>query len=436
MTLGEHHLEYDRVRVLWPDHLGLARGKYLPVGTGETKTATTHCLSLFALDYDRQMDIHAPGPKVLEGQPDLEAHFGPDDLRRGWEPNTAVAVADITFEGGDVAMGPRQAVKRAVQAWHDLGYEPMLGIELEAYVMEVNDGGGWQRVATPGHYVYGTGPAGDPTGLIDEIMTTADEIGLPLESVNTEYDAGQFELTLRYDQALKALDDAFLFKQMAKELAMRRGLLLTFLGKPINGASGSGLHINLSFSDSGGRNAMTNDDGQHGLSDLARRCLAGMLAHHEGMTALCCPTVNAYKRLRPAEFVPYWANWGLDHRGTTIRVPPKRGAATRLEHRLSDGAANPYTAAAAVLHAARLGVVNELECPDAETGNCLDVVNTDRHVPESLGDALNALEADTELREALGSDLVDHFLHLKRTEWRKFMTHVTDWETNHYLPFH
>jgi glutamine synthetase len=77
-----------------------------------------------------------------------------------------------------------------------------------------------------------------------------------------------------------------------------------------------------------------------------------------------------------------------------------------------------------------------LECPNAETGNCLDVVNTDRHVPESLGDALNALEADTELCEAIGSELVNHFLHLKRTEWQKFMAYVTDWEINHYLPFH
>lgn len=217
---------------------------------------------------------------------------------------------------------------------------------------------------------------------------------------------------------------------------MERGLMLTFLGKPINGSSGSGLHLNLSLNDESGANAMPDEDGQYGLSDLAFRCVAGMLAHHEGMTALCCPTVNAYKRLRPAELVPYWANWGLDHRGTTIRVPPPRSAATRLEHRLADGAANPYTAAAAVLQAARLGVVRELECPEVETGNCFDEVNTDRHVPESLGDSLDVLEADEELCQAIGREFVDHFLRIKRTEWKKFMVYVTDWERDHYLPFH
>jgi glutamine synthetase len=427
-------MEHDRVRLLWPDHLGLARGKYLPASTASAGTA--HCMALFALDYDRSMAVEAPGPRVLEGLPDFDATFHTDALRPGWEPRTAVAVPDISFEGKDIAFAPRSAAKQAIQSWRELGYEPQLGIELEAYIMEPTDDGGWQRVATPGHYVYATGPAADPTGLIDEIMQTAATVGLPIESVNTEYDAGQFELTLRYTDALSALDDAFLFKVMARELAMRRGLKLTFLGKPIEGAGGSGLHLNLSLNDRDGGNALADTEGKHGLSDLAYHALAGLMAHHEGITALCCPTVNAYKRLQPGEFIPYWANWGHDHRGTTVRVPPHRGAATRLEHRLSDGAANPYTAAAAVLHASRLGVVNQLECPEAELGNCLDDVNTDRHVPETLGEALEALRADKDICEAFGSGFIDHFLHLKNAEWKKFCTYVTDWEIRHYLPFH
>lgn len=339
----EHQIvDHERIRLLWPGHLNMARGKYLPAATAEAGTA--HCMALFSQDYDGTMDPAIPGTGLLEGLPDIDARFAPDAIRPGWEPNTAVAVADVSYEGGDVQMAPRPAVKRAIKAWQDLGYTAMLGIELEAYLMQPNEQGGWERVPTPGHHVYATGPAGDPTGVIDEIMATAHRVGLPLESVNTEYDPGQFELTLRYDEALKALDDAFLFRLMARELAMQRGLMLTFLGKPINGAGGSGLHLNLSLSDDNGGNAMAHPDGEFGLSDLARGCIAGLLGRLESTTALCCPTVNAYKRLRPGEFIPYWANWGLDHRGTTIRIPPVRGAGTRLEHRLSDGAASPYTA--------------------------------------------------------------------------------------------
>ncbi|HKJ54391.1 MAG TPA: glutamine synthetase family protein [Nitriliruptoraceae bacterium] len=426
-------VDYKRVRLLWPCHLGLARGKYLPIATADNGTG--HCMALFSQDYDREMDPEIPGTGLLDGLPDLEATFAPNALRPGWEPHTAVAVADVAFEGGDVQMAPRPAAKRAIKAWQDLGYSPQLGIELEAYLMQPDGAGGWERVPTPGHHVYATGPAADPTGLIDEIMEMADQVGLPVESVNTEYDPGQFELTLHYDDAMKALDDAFLFRLMAREMAMERGLMLTFLGKPINGSGGSGLHLNLSLLDDDGANAMADPDGEFGLSDLARGCIAGLLGHLEATTALCCPTVNAYKRVRPGEFIPYWANWGLDHRGTTIRVPPARGAGTRLEHRLSDGAANPYTAAAAVLHAARLGVVNDMECPPVETLDCIDEVGTERHVPENLGDALTALESDTELCEAMGPGFTDHFLALKRTEWKKFLVHVTDWELDHYLPY-
>jgi glutamine synthetase len=153
------------------------------------------------------------------------------------------------------------------------------------------------------------------------------------------------------------------------------------------------------------------------------------------MAALCAPTVNAYKRLRPGQMAGYWANWGYDHRGVTVRVPNERGAATRLEHRMSDGAANPYLATAAILQAARLGVVHNLTPPPAEQQDCLENQSTDRHVPDDLNQALNALEADTALVEAFGKELVAQFAAVKRAEWQKFVSAVTDWERQYYLPF-
>jgi glutamine synthetase len=222
---------------------------------------------------------------------------------------------------------------------------------------------------------------------------------------------------------------------MARELAARRGLLLTYLGKPFGDRSGSGLHVNFSLQDHQGRHAMADPTAADGLSPLAQQCIAGLIAHHEGLAALCAPTVNAYKRLRPAQLAGYWANWGYDHRGATVRVPYARGAATRLEHRMSDGAANPYLATAIVLQAARLGVVNNLTPPPAETQDGLEHQSTERHVPDDLNQALNALAADTALAEAIGSDLVAQLVAVKRAEWAKFLSAVTDWELRYYLPF-
>ncbi len=428
------HADYDRIRVLWPDHLGLARGKYLPKRYADR--GAYHCMSLFALGYDRGM-TPSPASKMLEGLPDLHATFDMDDLRLGWEPNTAVAVADIWFRGEPVDVSARHALKRAIAAWEELGYTPKIGIELEAFILQRSDDGmSWVPWETPGGYVYGTGTAVDPIGLLDEIMREAEDANLPIESINYEYDIPQFELTLHYDDALKALDDAFLFKVLAREIAHRHGLLMTFLGKPMGDRGGSGLHVNVSMSDADGTNALNDPDAKDGLSQLAHRMIAGMLAHHEGMTALLAPTVNAYKRLGPGTLTGYWANWGYDHRGVTVRVSPERGASLRLEHRTADGSANMYIAAATVLQTALLGVTNDLELQPAETGDCLESADAEVTCPATLRDALDALEADTELVDAVGRALCEHHVIIKRAEWERFSQHVTDWELNEYLPFH
>jgi glutamine synthetase len=128
------------------------------------------------------------------------------------------------------------------------------------------------------------------------------------------------------------------------------------------------------------------------LSTLAHRCMAGMLAHHEGTAAICAPTVNAYKRLLPDMMNGYWANWGHDDRTVAIRIAPDRGPATRLENRVPDGASNPYLAAAALLHACRLGVEGEMDAPDPQPVGADPVASV--HVPASLSDALEALEGE------------------------------------------
>lgn len=424
--------DYHRIRALFPDHLGLARGKYLPAHLAHK--GTRHCLSTFALEFDRTM-VPAPGAKLLEGLPDCDLTFPMSEVRPSWDAGTGVVIGDLSFRGEPLAIAPRHVLRRAIADWQALGYRAKVGIELEAFVMQPDGKGGWTEWDTPTAYVYGTGPAVDPVGLIDDIMRTATACGLPVESINSEYDTPQFELTLVYDDALKAVDDIFLFKLMARELATRRGLLLTFIGKPFADRGGSGFHVNLSLDDVSGANALNDPAEADGLSTLARQSIAGMLAHFEACAGLCAPTVNAYKRLRPAQLAGFWANWGYDHRGVSVRVPHERGGATRLEHRMSDGAANPYLATAAVLQAARLGVVRALTPPPPEEQDCLTHQSTTRHVPENLALALDALEADADFVAAIGPELVAQFVAVKRGEWSKFTAAVTDWELKTYLRF-
>ncbi|MEM9204529.1 MAG: glutamine synthetase, partial [Actinomycetota bacterium] len=311
--------DFDRYRVLWPDYLGIARGKYLPAR--KAHDGTGHCVTAFGLAYDRSM-IPAPGSYLLEGLKDVWATLDPASIHPSWEDDrTGVAVAHLDFEGEAFPYAPRFALQKAIADWADLGYSVKVGLELEAYVLQPDDDGGWGPYTTPRAFVYGTGPGSDPAGVIDDIMWTAEDCGFKTESINAEFDEGQFELTLEYDDALKAVDDVFLFRVLAREVALKHGLDLTFLGKPFPGVAGSGVHVNFSLVDEHGTNAFIDESTDDGLSALAKQCLGGLIEHHQGMTALCVPTVNGYRRLQPGELNAYWANWGFEHRCAGNRIP-------------------------------------------------------------------------------------------------------------------
>ncbi len=434
---------YDRIRVMWPDHLGLPRGKYLPIRLAHK--GTNHCVAAFALGYDRSM-VPAPGSFLLEGLRDALSTFDPEQIHPGWEDDrTGVAVGHLTMEGEPYPFSSRYALQQALADWEALGYQVKVGIELEAYVLEPDGEGGWKRWETPRSMVYGTGRFSDPVGVIDDIMRTAESSGFKIESINAEFDESQFELTLEYDDALRAADDAILFRVLAREVAIDHGLDLTFLGKPFAELSGTGVHVNFSMADATGANCFEDPSTEDGLSALAKQCLAGLVAHHAGMAALCAPTVNAYRRLQPGQINGYWANWGLEHRGAANRVPSARGAATRIENRLSDGAANIHLAVATVLQAARLGVVDQLICPPPLTGDGFEEIDTSIHVGENLAAALEDLKADDRLIEAVGADVCANFIVNKTAEWERYIaavgedrpgSEVTPWEINEYLMYH
>ncbi len=434
---------HDRLRVLWADHLGLARGKYLPWRIADRGTA--FCIGTYLLDYQRV--IHAvPVGVDVTGLPDIDAVYELHDVRPSWEPGTGVVMADLEFHHEPYAVSARGALRRAIADWNALGYQPKIGIELEAYLYQPDGVGDWKPYDTPSAFVYGTGPMTDPVGVIAEIMRRCETSGIPVESINSEFDFPQWELTLEYGDALASVDNIFLFQQLARETAYEMGLKLTFIGKPIPEKAGSGMHVNLSLSAADGSNALVLESADDGLSALAHQCIAGLLEHHEGLAALCAPTVNAYKRLQLGSLSGVYANWGYDHRCATVRVPAHRGAATRVEHRMPDGAANPYIAVTAVLQAARLGVVGALTPPPAETGDGIESINTERRVAGDLGAALDDLVADTALVAAVGGDLIDNLVGVKRHEWAGYceahpdwestLGEFTDWERAWYFPFH
>jgi glutamine synthetase len=294
-----------------------------------------------------------------------------------------------------------------------------VGLELEAYAFQRDATGKLVPYDTPGAYVYSTGRLADPIRFTDAIWEAATRAGFKIDCVTSEYDSPQFEFTLTYDDAVKAVDEIFLFRLLAREVALDHGILLTFMPKPIPGKGGSGLHVNFSFLDGNGRNAVAEPGVPGQITDLTRSCIAGLMHHHRGMAGLVAPTVNSYERLKPASLSGYWRNWAIDHRGVTTRLSAEGGQKSRIEHRMGDGAANPYTLVATVLQAAKLGVTERYALPPAETADCIERHDAKDGVPDDLGAALKALAADDKLVSAIGKTLIENHIFVKENELQR-----------------
>lgn len=410
----------DRLRAVFCDHLSIMRGKYLPhskIGDNHTR----FCRSTFGVHYDKDL-LPAPGAMMMEGLPDMELRWTGSEIRDSWEAGTKIVLGDLYgTDGTPLPMCPRSALKRAVAAWGEKGLTPKVGIELEAFAFVHGDDGKLVPYDSLGGVVYGTGPFTDPRGFNDAIWDAADALGFRLEMITAEYDSPQFEYTLMFDDAVTAVDDIVLFRQMAREVALGEGVILTFMPKPLAEAGGSGMHINFSFSDATGENALASGDlsGTEHMNALARGCVSGLVHHHKGLAGLIAPTAPSYARLQPGSLSGYWQNWGGDHRNVTTRVSSEGGNKARLEHRMADASSNPYTAVAAVLQASLLGVENSYDLAPVETGDGFEHTDATVGTAPDLASAVSDLEADTSLSAAVGAGLVENHIFMKRAEAEK-----------------
>ena len=407
-----------RLRAMFCDHLSIMRGKYLPASKMKDDESR-FARPTFSVHYDKDLLIEAPGTMCLQGIPDMALRWKADEIRQGWEPNTRVVTGDLFGgDGAPIPMCPRGALKRAVAAWEAIGLTPKVGIELEAYAFVRNPDDSIEPYDTPGGVVYGTGIFADPRDFTTAIWNKAQEIGLPLDLITSEYDTPQYEFTLTFGTAVEHVDTVVLFRQMAREVAFDHGVILSFLPKPIPGKGGSGMHINLSFTDHNGANALANGDvgDPNNLNDIAKGCIAGWMHHHKAIAGLIAPNAMSYARLQPASLSGFWCNWGGDNRNVTVRLSAEGGKKARLEHRMADAASNPYTAVATVLQAALLGVQNKYPLQPIENGDGFTHNDAPHGEAASLTEALNDLESDTALTNAVGAGLVENHLYMKRAE--------------------
>ena len=423
------------VRVIYPDLHGVVRGKDVPIG--EFQRAEEHGLAFCAAVMGTDLR-HTPVVGGEEGYPDLIAFPDLSTMTMvPWEPGLACCIADLRSAGEhDAPADPRGTLRRAVAAFEETGLSPVVGPELEFFLVEKDPQApnGVRRYVDNLSMVYTVGPQADPRGVVRGIAEALSELGMGTFASNHEFMNSQYEINLHHADALTAADRAFRLKHAVKDVAAIHGLVATFMGKPFNDQGGSGFHFHLSLSRDGA-NAFADENDADGVSDEMRHFMAGILAHARALTAFLNPTVNAYRRLVPDSLAPTHANWGWDNRTSFIRVPPERGGATRAEIRIGDGSANPYLATAAMLFAGLHGLKEELplEPPVGGDAYTLPGERAGGELPATLAEALDALEADDTLREGIGPEIVETFLAMKRFEAERHRKWVSDWEIAEYL---
>jgi glutamine synthetase len=423
----------DVVRVSYPDLIGVDRGR--DVLLGELPVAVSHGLAFCrAVYHTSPMGDVVPVQGGLEdGLPDITVRPDLATLTPlPWERGAAWCLGDARApDGTPVPESPRTVARRVAGRVTGLGYTLVCGPELEFYLCEPAPGGGWQRYANDLGNVYVVGRKGDPQGVLVDMLRQLRDAGLHVTAANHEFSPGQFEINLGHSELGDAADRSFRLKSAVQEIARHRGLLATFMAKPFNDEGGSGFHVHVSLAGQDGENVFGDPGGPDGLSAPGRHAIGGVLAHARALSALLNPTVNSYKRFGPDTLAPWLIDWGLDNRSAMVRIPPERGGAARMEVRLGDATANPYLAMAAIGAAVCLGLSGKVEPPAKLEGYGYDPARA-QMLPQRLGDALDALEADTELAEVLGEYFVTSFLAYKRNEIERFERFVTDWEFREY----
>jgi glutamine synthetase len=425
----------DVIRVSYSDLIGVDRGR--DVLLDELETALGHGIAFCRAVYHTSPmgDVVPVQGGIESGLPDISAHPDLDTLTDlPWEPGALWCLADTTVLGGQVAEeAPREVARRVSRQLAELGLRAVVGPELEFYLLEEDASAhtGWKRYADAPGNVYVVGRKGDPRGILLTMLRYLRDASLRVTAANHEFSGGQFEINLNHSELLDAADRAFRMKSAVQEIARHEGMLATFMAKPFNDEGGSGFHLHVSLVDPDEENVFGDPDGEHGLSDIGRHAVAGVLAHAPALAAILNPTINSYKRFGPDTLAPWLIDWGLDNRSSMVRIPPERGSAARMEVRLGDATANPYLAIAAVGAAIYIGVRDKLELADPVEGYGYDPESAPM-LPQSLTEALDALEGDTDLRGVLGDFFVESFLAYKRNEVERFDHFVTDWEFREY----
>jgi glutamine synthetase len=440
-TLEERDIRF--IRLWFTDVLGFL--KSVAVAPAELEQAFAEGIGFdgsaiegFARVYEADM-LAKPDPSTFQVLP-----------WRAESPGTARMFCDILMPDGSPSFAdPRYVLKRTLSRAADLGFTFYTHPELEFYLLkqQADDGSEPTPVDLGGYFDHT--PHRAAHDFRRNAIMMLESMGISVEFSHHEGGPGQQEIDLRYADALTTADNIMTFRLVMKEVALEQDVHASFMPKPFTEHPGSGMHTHMSLFE-GDRNAFYEPGAEYQLSKVGRAFIAGLLRHAAEITAVTNQWVNSYKRLwggvgasaGAGGEAPPFICWGHNNRSALVRVPmykPQKGHATRIEFRAPDTACNPYLAFAVILGAGLKGIEQGYELPPGAEDDVWALTAAERRamgiepLPQSLDEAIAAMERSELVAEVLGEHVFDFFLRNKRVEWEDYRREVTEYERRRYL---
>jgi glutamine synthetase len=430
-------------QVILTDADGVARGK--SVRRNELARIYTHGRylpgSILGLDITGA-DVEETGLVWEDGDADRSCWpIAGTLVRSPWQtpPAAQLLVAMHELDGTPSPGDPRHALRRVVDRFASLSLTPVLAIELEFYLLDRSrDDSG--RPRPPSSPVTGFRPSqlqaylltdlDDQAPFLAEIFAACETQGVPAQTLISEYAPGQLEIVLHHRaDAMRAADEAIMYKRLVRGVAAKHGMDATFMAKPYADRSGSGMHMHVSLQDSQGRNVFASDDTQG--NEIMRHAIGGMAATMAECVGVFAPNANSYRRFRRNSYAPLAPTWGVNNRSVSLRVPAGPAETRHVEHRVAGADANPYLAAAAMLAGVHHGIVNKIDPGPAIEGNGYEQVRAS--LPSNWYAAMDRTEASSFLKDYLGSRFMEIYCAIKRAEQDRFYSQVTELDFEWYL---
>ena len=432
-----------RVKVAVSDIDGVLRGKYLHKEKflGALESGFGFCNVVFGWDANDQCYDNTQWTGWHTGFPDSLARIDLDTLRRvPWDENVPFFLGEFVESDGTtpVPVCPRQLYRRVLKRAEKMGFRVFTGMEYEWFNFRetsqsmADKGHVRPEPITPGMFGYSLIRANQNQPFFRALMEELPAFGVPVEGLHTETGPGVYEAAILFTEGIASADRAILFKQSAKEIGHRFGIMPSFMAKWNQQYPGCSGHLHQSLSD-GKKNLFYDAKSPRSMSKLFESYLAGQVACLMEFAPMFWPTINSYKRLVDGFWAPVKPTWGLDNRTASFRVIAGSPKATRLETRCPGADVNPYLAAAALIAAGLHGVEKGLKLTAPPiTGTNQGAENVPR-APRTLIEATRVFRDSAVARDWLGDTFVDHFAATREWEWRQWQDAVTDWELKRYF---